>query len=64
MGTVGRVHPHLEAKVVDPASGQTLPRGQVRRWLAAPACGLAGAALRMRGTLLPPRRPLAYRPAG
>ncbi|WP_309096098.1 AMP-binding protein [Streptomyces sp.] len=27
-GTVGRVLPHLEAKVVDPASGVTQPRGQ------------------------------------
>jgi fatty-acyl-CoA synthase len=28
VGTVGRVHPHVEVKVVDPASGRTLPRGQ------------------------------------
>ena len=27
-GTVGRVLPHLEVKVVDPASGRTLPRGE------------------------------------
>ncbi|WP_309237932.1 AMP-binding protein [Streptomyces albidus (ex Kaewkla and Franco 2022)] len=27
-GTVGRVLPHLEVKVVDPASGVTLPRGE------------------------------------
>ncbi|NBE53777.1 AMP-binding protein [Streptomyces boluensis] len=26
-GTVGRVHPHLEVKVVDPATGVTVPRG-------------------------------------
>ena len=26
--TVGRVHPHVEVKVVDPVSGQTLPRGE------------------------------------
>ncbi|MFC7303056.1 AMP-binding protein [Streptomyces monticola] len=26
-GTVGRVHPHLEVKVVDPATGATVPRG-------------------------------------
>ncbi|MDG4860979.1 AMP-binding protein [Streptomyces sp. T-3] len=25
--TVGRVHPHLEVKVVDPATGETVPRG-------------------------------------
>lgn len=25
--TVGRVHPHLEIKVVDPATGRTVPRG-------------------------------------
>ncbi|MER8184774.1 AMP-binding protein [Kitasatospora sp. NPDC094015] len=28
-GTVGRVLPHLEVKVADPASGRTLPRGAV-----------------------------------
>lgn len=28
VGTVGAVHPHLEIKVVDPLSGETLPRGQ------------------------------------
>jgi fatty-acyl-CoA synthase len=27
VGTVGRVGPHLEVKVVDPASGHTVPRG-------------------------------------
>jgi fatty-acyl-CoA synthase len=27
VGTVGRVGPHLEAKVVDPVSGETVPRG-------------------------------------
>ena len=27
VGTVGRVGPHLEVKVVDPAGGQTVPRG-------------------------------------
>ncbi|MGI8414192.1 MAG: AMP-binding protein [Solirubrobacteraceae bacterium] len=26
--TVGRVHPHLEIRVTDPQSGQTLPRGE------------------------------------
>jgi fatty-acyl-CoA synthase len=26
--TVGRVHPHLEVKVIDPESGRTLPRGE------------------------------------
>jgi fatty-acyl-CoA synthase len=26
--TVGRVHPHLEIKVVDPATGQIVPRGE------------------------------------
>jgi fatty-acyl-CoA synthase len=25
--TVGRVHPHLEIKVIDPATGKTVPRG-------------------------------------
>jgi fatty-acyl-CoA synthase len=28
VSTVGRVHPHVEAKVVDPATGLTLPRGR------------------------------------
>jgi fatty-acyl-CoA synthase len=27
VGTVGQVHPHVEIKIVDPASGRTLPRG-------------------------------------
>jgi fatty-acyl-CoA synthase len=26
--TIGRVHPHLEIKVVDPATGETVPRGE------------------------------------
>ncbi len=28
VATVGRVHPHVEVKVVDPETGQVLPRGQ------------------------------------
>ncbi|WP_377645237.1 AMP-binding protein [Oryzobacter terrae] len=28
VNTVGAVHPHLEVKVVDPLSGETLPRGE------------------------------------
>jgi fatty-acyl-CoA synthase len=28
VGTVGRVGPHLEIKVVDPVSGETMPRGE------------------------------------
>ena len=27
VSTVGRVHPHVEVKIVDPADGQTVPRG-------------------------------------
>ena len=27
VSTVGRVHPHIQAKVVDPDSGMLLPRG-------------------------------------
>lgn len=27
VSTVGRVHPHVQAKVVDPESGMLLPRG-------------------------------------
>ena len=26
--TIGRVHPHVEIKVIDPGTGQTLPRGE------------------------------------
>jgi fatty-acyl-CoA synthase len=29
VSTVGRVHPHVEIKIVDPATGTTLPRGAV-----------------------------------
>ena len=25
--TVGRVHPHVQIKIIDPASGETVPRG-------------------------------------
>ena len=28
VGTVGRVHPHLEVKVVDPATGDIVARGE------------------------------------
>ncbi|MQA87556.1 MAG: AMP-binding protein [Streptosporangiales bacterium] len=28
VSTVGRVHPHVETKIVDPGSGRTLPRGE------------------------------------
>jgi fatty-acyl-CoA synthase len=28
VGTVGRVHPHVEVKIVDPGTGDTLPRGE------------------------------------
>jgi fatty-acyl-CoA synthase len=28
VGTVGRVHPHVEVKVVDPADGRVVPRGE------------------------------------
>ena len=27
VGTVGRVHPHLEVKIIDPETGRTVPRG-------------------------------------
>ncbi|WP_323097385.1 AMP-binding protein [Intrasporangium sp. YIM S08009] len=33
VGTVGRVGPHLEIKIVDPVSGETLPRGQAGEFL-------------------------------
>jgi fatty-acyl-CoA synthase len=33
VGTVGRVGPHLEIKIVDPLSGETLPRGQAGEFL-------------------------------
>jgi fatty-acyl-CoA synthase len=29
VGTVGRVHPHVEVRVVDPATGMTQPRGAI-----------------------------------
>jgi fatty-acyl-CoA synthase len=28
VGTAGRVHPHVEVKIVDPATGRTVPRGE------------------------------------
>jgi fatty-acyl-CoA synthase len=28
VGTVGRVHPHVEIKIIDPATGSVVPRGQ------------------------------------
>jgi fatty-acyl-CoA synthase len=28
VSTIGRVHPHVEVKIVDPGTGSTLPRGQ------------------------------------
>lgn len=28
VGTVGQVHPHVEVKIIDPATGQTMPIGQ------------------------------------
>jgi fatty-acyl-CoA synthase len=27
VGTVGRVHPHIEVKIIDPATGEVVPRG-------------------------------------
>ncbi len=27
VGTVGQIHPHVEVKIIDPASGQVVPRG-------------------------------------
>lgn len=30
VSTVGRIHPHLEARVVEPGSGKTVPHGAVR----------------------------------
>ena len=33
VGTVGAVHPHLEIKVVDPLTRETLPRGEAGRVL-------------------------------
>jgi fatty-acyl-CoA synthase len=28
VSTIGRVHPHVEVKIIDPESGETLPRGE------------------------------------
>ena len=33
VSTVGHVHPHVEVKVVDPATGATVPRGDAGRAL-------------------------------
>jgi fatty-acyl-CoA synthase len=33
VGTVGRVGPHLEIKIVDPVTGETLPRGQAGEFM-------------------------------
>ncbi|MGO4596784.1 AMP-binding protein [Terrabacter sp. 2RAF25] len=33
VGTVGRVGPHLEIKIADPVSGETLPRGQAGEFM-------------------------------
>ena len=33
VGTVGRVGPHLEIKIADPATGETLPRGQAGEFM-------------------------------
>jgi fatty-acyl-CoA synthase len=33
VGTVGRVAPHLEIKIADPATGETLPRGQAGEFM-------------------------------
>ncbi|WP_374967832.1 AMP-binding protein [Terrabacter sp. BE26] len=33
VGTVGRVGPHLEIKIVDPATGETLPRGRAGEFM-------------------------------
>jgi fatty-acyl-CoA synthase len=33
VGTVGRVGPHLEIKIVDPVTGETLPRGRAGEFL-------------------------------
>jgi fatty-acyl-CoA synthase len=33
VGTVGRVHPHVEVKIVDPLSGHTLERGEPGEFL-------------------------------
>ncbi|GAA6527761.1 AMP-binding protein [Intrasporangium sp. DVR] len=32
-GTVGRVHPHLEIKIVDPGTGETVKRGQTGEFM-------------------------------
>ena len=31
VGSVGRIHPHVEIKIIDPDNGRTVPRGSVRR---------------------------------
>ncbi len=31
VGTVGQIHPHVEVKLVDPATGKVVPVGTARR---------------------------------
>ena len=38
VASVGRVHPHLEVKIVDPHRGKTVPRGQAGVVQAASKC--------------------------
>lgn len=39
MTTVGRVHPHLEAKVIDPGNGRVVPHGTVSATVCCCKCG-------------------------
>src|SRR5205807_8831671 len=40
--TVGQVHPHVETKIVDPASGRTVPRGTPGEFCTRGYCGMLG----------------------
>lgn len=65
MSTVGRVHPHLEAKVIDPGNGKIVPHGTVSGrfevWAAAPAWRTCWGFTRGQG--LPQLRELLVGPA-
>ncbi len=42
VGTVGRIHPHVEIRIVDPESGRTVPRGTAGELLTRGYCVMLG----------------------
>ena len=57
VGTVGRVHPHVEVKIVDPNTGRTVPRGTPvnNARVATTSCWATGTTPRRRGRRSTPR---------